>query len=497
MSNNERLVLLTGATGYIGSRLLKTLEKGNHRIRCLIRRPDLLRSHADQSTEVIESDVLNADSLRVAMQGVETAYYLVHSMAAGREFEIRDRQAAEMFGRQAREAGLKRIIYLGGLGSGPDLSPHLASRQEVGRILRESGVPTIEFRASIIIGAGSFSYEMIKALVDRLPVMVMPKWVENKAQPIAVDDVIDYLVAALDVECDKSVIFEIGGADRASYHEIMKEYARQRGVARIMIPVPVLTPQLSSLWLKLVTPLYARVGRALIEGVKNPTVVTDESALDVFAIRPCGISEAIRRASYSEDQEFTEKQWSQTLPPAEQQPHWGGLKYKSRFIDTRSVTVKRSPAEAFAAIKRIGGQQGWYFADWLWQIRGIMDQAIGGVGMVRGRSDPEDVAIGDTIDCWRVEVLEPNRTLSLIAEMKLPGRAWLQFEVEPADSGARITKTALFDPIGIMGHLYWYGLYPIHEIIFSGMLRGLSEAIEAGRAVEPEDIKHLDFPGHA
>lgn len=290
-----RLILVTGATGYIGSRLLAALEGKGHRLRCLTRRATS-RFTAAGRTEVVEGDVLKPSSLPSALAGVAAAYYLIHSMDSAGDFEEQDKRAAQNFGRAAREAGVGRIIYLGGLGRGPSLSKHLASRQEVGRILRDSGVPTIEFRASVIIGSGSISFEVIRALVDRLPVMVTPMWVSTRAQPIAVEDVIEYLVSALDFPLDGSVVFEIGGAEQLSYLDLMKAYARERGLRRVMIPVPVLTPWLSSMWLHLVTPVHARVGRRLIEGVRNETLVTDPSASEAFEIRPRGVSEAIRDA---------------------------------------------------------------------------------------------------------------------------------------------------------------------------------------------------------
>lgn len=302
--NERRLILLTGATGYVGGRLLRPLEASGKEVRCLARRPELLRPRVRPSTEVVPGDVLDLDSLRVALQGVHTAYYLIHSLGSGSAFAEVDRRAARNFGRAARDAGVRRIIYLGGLGSGEELSPHLASRQETGQLLRQSGVPTVELRASIIIGAGSLSFEMVRSLVERLPVMVTPRWVRTPAQPIAIGDVIAYLVAALGFEGEDHRIFEIGGADRVSYMDLMKEYARQRGLRRWMIPVPVLTPRLSSLWLALVTPVYARVGRELIEGVRNETVVRDHTARRMFSVRPRSMREALARALAGEDREL-------------------------------------------------------------------------------------------------------------------------------------------------------------------------------------------------
>ncbi len=451
------------------------IERKGLRVRCLVRRPASLRSRAGATTQIVPGDVLDADSLRTAMDGVEQAYYLVHSMAATEQFSLRDRQAAELFGKIARESGVRRIIYLGGLGSGPSLSAHLASRQEVGQILRESGVPTIEFRASIIIGSGSLSFEMIRALVDRLPVMVTPKWVSRLAQPIGIEDVIDYLVAALDLPTDSSEVFEIGGPEQASYRDIMREYARRRGLRRAMIRAPVLTPGLSSLWLGLVTPLYARVGRKLIESIRNDTVVTNPRALTAFPIRPRNLSDAIQRAMRNEEEDFARTRWSDALSSSERASRWGGIRLGSRLIDSRTVIVPCPPAEAFAPIRHIGGDAGWYYGDLLWRIRGRIDSLIGGVGLRRGRRHPEEIVPGDTIDFWRVEAYEPDRLLRLAAEMRVPGRAWLQFEVDPHSRGSMIRQTAIFDPAGLTGMLYWYALYPIHVVMFEGMSQRIGQ----------------------
>ncbi len=297
----EGLTLVTGGTGYVGGRLLDALEARGTPLRCLARRPERLRARDASRLEVVQGDVLEPASLLTALDGVDVAYYLVHSMSSAGDFAHKDLQGARNFARAASETGVRRIIYLGGLGSGTELSEHLRSRQQVGEVLRETRVPTIELRASIIIGSGSLSFEMIKALVEKLPVMITPRWVEVPAQPIGIDDVIEYLVAAREMGIEGSRVYEIGGADRVSYGEIMKEYARQRGLRRTMISVPVLTPYLSSLWLGLVTPVYASIGKKLIDGVRNPTVVEDEAALEAFEVRPRGIVEAIAGALNGEE----------------------------------------------------------------------------------------------------------------------------------------------------------------------------------------------------
>jgi uncharacterized protein YbjT (DUF2867 family) len=468
-------ILLTGATGYIGGRLLRLLEKHEYRVRCLARRPEAVRRSPHTSTEVVAGDVLDRASLDDALRGVEAAYYLVHSMGSSGSFVEADRLAAYNFGQAAKACGVKRIIYVGGLGSGDEaLSPHLRSRQEVGRILRESGVPVLEFRASIVIGSGSLSFEMIRALVERLPFMIAPRWVSVMAQPIAIDDLLQYLLAALRLPVSQYTVYEIGGADRVSYADIMREYARQRGLRIRMLPVPVLSPYLSSLWLGLVTPLYARIGRKLIESIIHPTVIQDDSALRTFDIRPMGVAEAIRRALAHEEQEYAETRWSDALSSSGEPRSWGGVSFGTRLADSRTVSVAVSAAAAFAPIQAIGGDSGWYRWNLLWRLRGFLDLLAGGVGMRRGRRHPKRLRVGDTLDFWRVEALEPDRRLRLVAEMRLPGRAWLEFEVWEEGSSTTIQQTAIFDPVGWVGRLYWYALFPLHQLVFAGMLRGIA-----------------------
>jgi uncharacterized protein YbjT (DUF2867 family) len=482
-------ILLTGATGYVGGRLLKALEGGRYHLRCLARRPEFLRARVGPGTEVASGDVLETDSLVAAMSGIQTAYYLVHSMGSTGSFEEQDQIAASNFGQAARKAGVARIIYLGGLGeAGKGLSSHLRSRQEVGEILRRSGVPVIEFRASVIIGSGSVSFEMVRALVDRLPILICPRWVQTPTQPIAIEDAIEYLVQAADLPLKSgSEIFEIGGADVVSYGNLMRAYARERGLRRWLISVPVLTPRLSSLWLGLVTPVYARVGRKLIEGVRNPTVVRDDRALRVFNIKPRGVQQAVARALANEEHDFAETRWSDAFSSAGARKSWAGIRLGSRIIDSQTAETKVSPAEAFAPIRRIGGQNGWYFAQFLWRIRGFADLLAGGVGLRRGRRDPERLVAGDALDFWRVEAYEPDGRLRLFAEMKVPGRAWLEFETEPTASGSRVRQTAIFEPAGLAGLAYWYLLYPVHAWIFRGMLRQIVKRAERGRVGEGHD----------
>jgi uncharacterized protein YbjT (DUF2867 family) len=482
-STARPLVLLTGASGYVGGRLLEVLEQHGHRVRCLARQPAVLAAKAGPSTEVVAGDVLDRRSLDAALRGVEVAYYLVHSMGSADSFEQTDRQAARTFGEAAKAAGVRGIIYLGGLGNAEEaLSPHLRSRHDVGDVLRESGVPVLEFRASIIIGSGSLSFEMIRSLVERLPIMITPKWVNLPAQPIAIDDVLQYLLAALELEVEQYRIYEIGGADQVSYADIMRTYARRRGLRLRMIPVPVLTPYVSSLWLGLITPLYARIGRKLIESIIHSTVVRDTTALTRFAVRPMGINEAVRRAIVNGDREFAATRWSDAVSSSGALPSWGGVQFGSRLVDARTLNVAVTPADAFVPIQRIGGDTGWYAWNWLWRLRGFLDLLAGGVGMRRGRRSPTTLRVGDTVDFWRVERFEPN-LLRLVAEMKLPGRAWLEFEVTGDGHSATIRQTAVFDPVGLPGRVYWYALYPLHQLVFGGMLREVARAALRGRSI--------------
>jgi uncharacterized protein YbjT (DUF2867 family) len=481
---SNRKILLTGATGYVGGRLLRALEGKGFGVRCLARNPEALRGRVAATTELVQGDCLDPSSLQFAVSGVDTAYYLVHSMGADASFEEKDRVAALNFSKAAKEASVNRIIYLGGLGEGA-LSPHLRSRQEVGQALRSFGVEVVEFRASIVIGSGSLSFEIVRALVERLPIMICPQWVAVAAQPIGIEDLIEYLVGALDVASQHSLIVEIGGPDRVSYRDIMNEYARQRGLRRIMISVPVLTPRLSSLWLGLITPVYARVGRKLIDSLRNATIVKDSLALDLFPLRPRGLREMIKRAIENEDAEFALTRWSDALSSAGLARSWGGVRFGNRIVDSRTVKVDVPAVVAFQPIRRIGGATGWYFGDWLWRLRGFVDLLAGGVGLRRGRRDPDRLEVGDTLDFWRVESVEENHRLRLKAEMKLPGRAWLEFVVEEAQGGTVIRQTAIFDPSGLAGLAYWYILYPLHRLMFDRMLAAIAVQAQCKQGPRP------------
>jgi uncharacterized protein YbjT (DUF2867 family) len=474
-ATEQRTVLLTGATGYIGGRLLQRLEATGVRVRCLARRPQVLERRVADGTEIFGADLTDGSSLAAAMDGVDTAYYLVHSMGAPGDFEQLDRRAAANFARAAAAAGVRRLIYLGGLGAGAGLSPHLASRQEVGRILQASGVPTVELRASIVIGSGSASYETVRALVERLPAIAAPRWVETRAQPIAVEDIVEYLLAALDWGPAGGAIFEIGGSDEVTYADVMREYARQRGLRRRVIRLPLITPRASRLFLGLLTPVYGRIAGAMVESLRNETVVRGDAALAAFPIRPRGLTEAIERALVNEDLEFAETRWSDAVPDAPS-ARWGGVAFRQRRVVSRVVQVSCRPTEAFAPIQRIGGPTGWYAMNWFWPMRGLADTIGGGVGLRRGRRDPHHLRVGDAVDFWRVERIEPGRLLRLAAEMKIPGRLWLQFEVDPSDPGSQVRQTTVFDPAGWVGLAYWYVLYPVHQGVFGAMLRGIRAA---------------------
>ena len=466
-------ILVTGATGYIGGRLLQRLEDDGHAVRCLARHPDRVRT-TKARTEVVRGDCLEPASLRPALSGIEVAYYLVHSMATGPAFAELDRRAAANFGAAAAHAGVRRIVYLGGLANDDELSEHLKSRSETGDVLRSSGVPVIEFRSSIIVGAGSLSFEIIRGLVERLPVMICPRWVSTPAQPIAVDDVIAYLIAASALQQDGDAIFEIGGPRVTSYGGMMREYARLRGLRRYLLPVPVLTPRLSGLWLALVTPAQAAVGRALIQGLRNATVVQSPAARTRFAIEPLPLDVAFERAIAS-----------------------SAARHLKR--DSRTLVVEVSPAAAFAPIRSIGGDSGWYFANAVWQLRGWIDRLFGGVGMSRGRRDSEHCRVGDTVDGWSVEVYEPNRRLRLSAGLKLPGRGWLEFEVRPRDEGraSEIRQTATFDPRGLLGRLYWLATIPIHALLFRGLLRNIGRRAVRWHSSQPPSTGRAPTTNHS
>jgi len=489
-ASRDRPVLVTGASGYIGGRLVPRLVSAGYRVRCLVREPRKLedRPWAESPwVEIVRGDAGDEEAVLRAMSGCHAAYYLIHSMmAAGPEYRERDRWLGELFARVAEQAGLKQIIYLGGLGeTGTGLSDHLASRREVEAALASGSVPVTVFRAAMIIGSGSASFEILRYLVERLPVMVTPKWVSTECQPIAVRNVLHYLVQCLETPETIGRTFDIGGADVMTYREIMQVMAEALGLRkRLIVPVPVLTPRLSSLWIHLVTPVSHRIARPLAEGLKNRVVCRDDEAAKLMPQRLLTIREAIDAASSSARRHSVETAWSDAGPmPGD--PDWSGGKV---FVDRREIGIAASPEEVYAAVCRIGGGRGYYAADWLWRLRGLIDRLVGGPGLRRGRRDPETVAYGQALDFWRVTGIERNRRLELRAEMKLPGEARLDFEIHPDhESGkmCRLTQTAHFKPRGLLGLAYWYAVLPLHGIVFKGMLDGIGRAtVHAARRRE-------------
>lgn len=474
-----RTILVTGATGYIGGRLVPRLLESGFRVRCLARDPARLQGRPWLAqVEVGAGDCLRAETLSAAMQNVEVAFYLVHSMASGHDFEQRDVLAARNFATAARAAGVQRIIYLGGLGD-PDssLSEHLRSRQETGAVLRETGVPVTEFRAPVIVGSGSLSFEIIRYLTERLPVMICPRWLYTRAQPIAIRNVLDYLVAALDTPASAGRIIEIGGADVLTYGDLLRGYAKARGLKRWLVPVPVLTPRLSSYWVHLVTPVPAVIARPLIQGLRNDVIVRDDLARRLFPqIQPLDYVTAVRLALANLETGQVETAWSDALASSQGDAAPVVLATQEGIIlERRQCLVNAPAASAYGAVARLGGATGWLSMNWAWQIRGAIDRLLGGVGLRRGRRNPLEVRVGDAVDFWRVEAVEPDRLLRLRAEMKVPGRAWLEFRVEPVDAAtSRLFQTAFFAPRGLTGLLYWYVLYPIHAVIFNGLVKKLA-----------------------
>ena len=477
------VVLVTGATGYIGGRLVPRLLDAGYQVRCLARSPRKLAGRPwaqDPRVETCEGDVGDEAAVARAGTGCRAAYYLVHSMmAAGVEYARRDRELAERFGRAAAAAGVERIIYLGGLGeTGAGLSEHLASRREVETALRVGGVPVTVLRAAMIIGAGSASFEILRYLVERLPVMVTPRWVSTPCQPIAVRNVLHYLVACLEQPTTIGGDFDIGGADVTTYREVMHTMAAALGLRRrVIVPVPVLTPRLSSLWIHLVTPLSKDIARPLAEGLRNPVVCRDDAAQRLMPQPLMTVAQAIEAAVGSHARGEVETSWSDAGPmPGD--PDWAG---GTVFVDSRSVAIGSPVAIVWSTLCRVGGGHGWFSAGPLWWVRGAIDRLFGGPGLRRGRRHPEQVKYGDALDFWRVVGVEPERELRLRAEMRLPGEAELDFHLAPLSAGGtQVTQVARFKPRGLAGLLYWAAVLPFHAVVFRGMLRGLKREAEGG-----------------
>ena len=481
--------LVTGATGYIGGRLVPELLAAGHRVRCLARSPGKLRDHPwSGQAEVVKGDVTDAGSVAEAMRGIDVAYYLVHALGTGDSFEETDRRAARIFGEAARAAGVRRIVYLGGLTPSRvperELSPHLRSRAEVGRILLDSGVPTTVLRAAVVIGSGSASFEMLRYLTERLPVMVTPSWVRTRLQPVAVRDVLRYLVGSAGMPADVSRTFDIGGPDVLTYRDMMLRYAAVAGLPRrVIVPVPVLTPSLSSHWVGLVTPVPASIARPLAQSLRHEVVCLEHDIARYVPDtdrQPIAFDEALRLALQRiRDAKVTTRWSSASVPgapsdPLPTDPDWAG---GSLYTDVRELPVDASRGALWRVIEGIGGENGWYSCPLAWAVRGRLDRLVGGVGLRRGRRDATHLRVGDSLDFWRVEEIEPGRLLRLRAEMRLPGLAWLEMYAEEDDNGrTRYPQRALFHPHGLLGHAYWWSVSPFHAVVFGGMARNIALA---------------------
>ncbi len=481
-------VLVTGASGYVGGRLVPALLEVGGSVRCLARTPGKL----DDATWRTKVDVVAGsvgDDLSEALRDIDVAVYLVHSIGQGPDWARTETQEATNFAHYAALGGVRRIVYLGGLGSDADeLSTHLKSRHEVGRALGSSGVDVVELRAGVVIGAGSASFEMLRYLVDVLPIMVTPQWVTTRCQPIAVSEVLDLLVQAITDPAIAPGIYEVGGPDVVTYAEMMTLYAQIAGLSRRhLIKVPVLTPGLSSRWVGLVTPVPIALARELVESLVNEVVVTDHSTDGVFSVEPIGLADAIERSLVATQSgevptSFVDADL-QYFAPVATDPEWSG---GTVLTDVRTARSRAGPATLFATLLTIGGAKGWYASQPLWQIRGILDQLSGGPGLRRGRRDPTELGVGDPVDFWRVEAIEPERLLRLHAEMRLPGDAWLTWDISPTDGGgAHITQTAEFRPRGLLGRIYWLGVAPFHRFVFPGLIAGIVADADSPRLGSP------------
>jgi uncharacterized protein YbjT (DUF2867 family) len=488
--------LVTGATGYIGGRLVPELLAAGYTVRCMARDPGKLADRPwSDDIEIAKADVSDAAALREALTGCDVAYYLIHSLGTGSSFEQRDRDAARAFADAAREAEVKRIVYLGGMISGQegDLSPHLRSRAEVGDILLDSGVPTAALQAAVIIGSGSASFEMLRYLTERLPAMITPKWVETRIQPIAVRDVLRYLVGAAALPEDVNRRFDIGGPDVLTYADMMQHYAAVAKLPpRLLVSVPVLTPSLSSHWVGLVTPVPSGLARPLVESLRVEVVASEHDIAQYIPDPPEGLlplDRAIELALVHTREGDVSTSWTSAgtpgapSDPLSSDPDWAG---GSLYVDERSSAVDAPPAALWRVIEGIGGPAGWYSFRAAWAARGLMDRLAGGVGLRRGRRDPVHLRPGDALDFWRVEAIVPGELLRLRAEMKLPGLAWLELYVGRDDDGrTSYRQRAIFQPRGLAGHAYWRSISPFHGVVFGGMAKNITAAAEQA-AAQPE-----------
>ncbi len=482
--HTKQTILVTGATGYVGGRLVPHLLNRDFPVRVFVRDPVRLSGREwIEQVEIAEGNVLNPEDLPPAMEGIHTAYYLIHNMTERKGYREQEQRAARNFASAARAEGVKRIIYLGALGDpDADLAPHLQSRQETGTELAKHGVPVTELRAAIIVGSGSISFEMIRNLTERLPVMICPRWVYQRVQPIAIDDVLAYLLETLDTPESEGKIIEIGGKDILPYAEMMTIYAELRGLKRWLIPVPVLTPGLSSHWVHWITPVQASVTRPLVEGLKNEILVLNHEAGKIFpGIEPVSYREAVQRALQKLDAGEVETRWCDALYSSQGDQNPVTLRSEEgMLLEQRQVFIQASEQEIFKVFTHLGGDHGWLYMNWAWKIRGWIDRLLGGSGLRRGRRDPDQLRVGDAVDFWRVEEIKEPNLLRLRAEMVFPGKAWLQYESGQGvgEEEMMLLQTAFFAPRGLAGLLYWYALYPIHGVIFSGLIRRIKAEAE-------------------
>lgn len=491
MSKNS-LILVTGATGYIGGRLIPELLARGWKVRAAARSLEKLKARSwavHPGLELVQADLFDLSSMICACSGCSSAFYLVHSMnPEQKDFEEADRKAARHMAQAAAEAGMERILYLGGLGEDqPDLSKHLRSRAETAKILQSGKVPVTVLRAAMIIGSGSASFEILRYLVDRLPMMVTPRWVDTPSQPIGIRNVIDYLAGCLDQPQTIGQSFDIGGPEVLTYRRLMEIYAEEAGLAtRWIIPVPVLTPRLSSYWIHLVTPIPAALARPLAEGLRNPVICHDKRILELVPQKLLTCREAIHLALEGLKTQTIETHWTDAgkLPPVEWL-HQGDAQWAggTRLDDRQEILVQAPGQYVWEVVSQIGGEAGWYHADFLWRLRGFIDRIFGGVGLRRGRRSKFEIKVGDSLDFWRVLEVKSGECITLGAEMKLPGKAVLEFRLEPlSQSQTRLIQTARFLPRGLMGIFYWYGLKLVHDYVFKGMIQKIARRAEKNYA---------------